>query len=173
MFSGKLYFNYIYGIGLLGCIAIYCLLNLMSGRKYFSKIIIFITNNFPLLSLSCRSEFDLCGLSAGLLPPAYRGPLRRLGPLLPLGLRRQHPDWGGCSLVRPLQQQTVRDGSGDETTTGQFGTSNLQYYNSFIISAVGGLPLRSALRGVRPHHDVLSLRGGRYCVIIWPSLLLI
>ena len=33
MFSGKLYFNYIYGIGLLGCIAIYCLLNLMSGRK--------------------------------------------------------------------------------------------------------------------------------------------
>ena len=31
MFSGKLYFNYIYGIGLLGCIAIYCLLNLMSG----------------------------------------------------------------------------------------------------------------------------------------------
>ena len=34
MFSGKLYFNYIYGIGLLGCIAIYCLLNLMSGTTY-------------------------------------------------------------------------------------------------------------------------------------------
>jgi len=30
MFSGKLYFNYIYGIGLLGCLAMYCLLNLMS-----------------------------------------------------------------------------------------------------------------------------------------------
>ena len=30
MFSGKLYFNYIYGIGLLGCVAMYCLLNLMS-----------------------------------------------------------------------------------------------------------------------------------------------
>eukprot|EP00092_Neocalanus_flemingeri_P034985 GFUD01038069.1.p1 GENE.GFUD01038069.1~~GFUD01038069.1.p1 ORF type:complete len:283 (+),score=70.18 GFUD01038069.1:55-849(+) len=30
MFSGKLYFNYIYGIGLLGCLAMYSLLNLMS-----------------------------------------------------------------------------------------------------------------------------------------------
>jgi len=30
MFSGKLYFNYIYGIGLMGCLAMYCLLNLMS-----------------------------------------------------------------------------------------------------------------------------------------------
>merc|ERR1719384_1819672 len=30
MFSGKLYFNYIYGIGLLGCLAMYALLNLMS-----------------------------------------------------------------------------------------------------------------------------------------------
>merc|ERR1719216_547559 len=30
MFSGKLYFNYIYGIGLLGCLAMYFLLNLMS-----------------------------------------------------------------------------------------------------------------------------------------------
>merc|ERR1712096_78749 len=30
MFSGKLYFNYIYGIGLLGCLAMGFLLNLMS-----------------------------------------------------------------------------------------------------------------------------------------------
>merc|ERR1719228_2662740 len=30
MFSGKLYFNYIYGIGLLGCIAIYCLLPIVA-----------------------------------------------------------------------------------------------------------------------------------------------
>ena len=81
--------------------------------------------DFP---LSCRGEFDLRGVSAGLLPPAYRGSLGRLGPFLPLGLRRQHPDWGGRGLVRPLQQQTVRDGSRDETTTGLSdpSTSNLQ-----------------------------------------------
>ena len=58
MFSGKLYFNYIYGIGLLGCIAIYCLLNLMSGRKYFSKIVISI-----LLIIIITSRPSVAGVS--------------------------------------------------------------------------------------------------------------
>merc|ERR1712117_878862 len=52
MFSGKLYFNYIYGIGLLGCVAMYCLLNLMSVSGYCLLPIVGLSGISILFSLS-------------------------------------------------------------------------------------------------------------------------
>merc|ERR1712179_263905 len=65
MFSGKLYFNYIYGIGLLGCIAIYCLLNLMSLSGVSIGCVVSVLGYclLPLVGLSGISIlFSLSGL---------------------------------------------------------------------------------------------------------------
>ncbi|GFN79499.1 protein yipf [Plakobranchus ocellatus] len=40
LLSGKLHFGYIYGIGLVGCLAMYCLLNLMSLNGVSAGIIV-------------------------------------------------------------------------------------------------------------------------------------
>merc|ERR1712179_194658 len=65
MFSGKLYFNYIYGIGLMGCLAMYCLLNLMSlsGVSFVCVVSVLGYCLLPLVGLSGISVlFSLSGL---------------------------------------------------------------------------------------------------------------
>jgi hypothetical protein len=65
MFSGKLYFNYIYGIGLLGCLAMYALLNLMSlsGVSFVCVVSVLGYCLLPLVGLSGISVlFSLSGL---------------------------------------------------------------------------------------------------------------
>jgi len=70
MFSGKLYFNYIYGIGLLGCIAIYCLLNLMSVSGVSLTCVVSVLGYclLPIVALSGVSVlFSLSGLVGNIL----------------------------------------------------------------------------------------------------------
>merc|ERR1719342_1543339 len=64
MFSGKLYFNYIYGIGLLGCVAMYALLNLMSlsGVSFVCVVSVLGYCLLPMVGLSGISVlFSLSG----------------------------------------------------------------------------------------------------------------
>ncbi|CAG5135316.1 unnamed protein product [Candidula unifasciata] len=57
LLSGKLHFGYIYGIGLVGCLAMYCLLNLMSLNGVTSGIIISVLGYclLPMVFLSFLS----------------------------------------------------------------------------------------------------------------------
>merc|ERR1719384_1622412 len=73
MFSGKLSFNYIYGIGLLGCIAIYCLLNLMSVSGVSLTCVVSVLGYclLPIVALSGVSVlFSLSGLVGNILTGA-------------------------------------------------------------------------------------------------------
>jgi len=73
MFSGKLYFNYIYGIGLLGCLAMYALLNLMSlsGVSFVCVVSVLGYCLLPMVGLSGLSVlFSLSGLVGNVLAGA-------------------------------------------------------------------------------------------------------
>ena len=73
MFSGKLYFNYIYGIGLLGCLAMYALLNLMSvaGVSFVCVVSVLGYCLLPMVALSGLGVvFSLAGLVGNLLAGA-------------------------------------------------------------------------------------------------------
>jgi len=70
MFSGKLHFNYIYGIGLLGCLAMYGLLNLMalSGVSFGTVVSVLGYCLLPIVGLSGLSVlFSLTGLIGNIL----------------------------------------------------------------------------------------------------------
>jgi len=70
MFSGKLHFNYIYGIGLLGCVAMYGLLNLMalSGVSFGTVVSVLGYCLLPIVGLSGLSIlFSLTGILGNLL----------------------------------------------------------------------------------------------------------
>lgn len=70
MFSGKLHFNYIYGIGLLGCLAMYGLLNLMalSGVSFGTVVSVLGYCLLPIVGLSGLSIlFSLTGLIGNIL----------------------------------------------------------------------------------------------------------
>ncbi|BFZ15324.1 hypothetical protein BsWGS_18363 [Bradybaena similaris] len=65
LLSGKLHFGYIYGIGLVGCLAMYCLLNLMSLNGVTAGIIISVLGYclLPMVFLSFLSAvLTLTGL---------------------------------------------------------------------------------------------------------------
>jgi len=73
MFSGKLYFNYIYGIGLLGCLAMYALLNLMSlsGVSFVCVVSVLGYCLLPMVALSGLSVlFSLAGVVGNVLAGA-------------------------------------------------------------------------------------------------------
>jgi len=73
MFSGKLYFNYIYGIGLLGCLAMYCLLNLMSLSGVSIGCVVSVLGYclLPIVALSGLSVvFSLSGVLGNILTGA-------------------------------------------------------------------------------------------------------
>jgi len=73
MFSGKLYFNYIYGIGLLGCLAMYCLLNLMSLSGVGIGCVVSVLGYclLPIVGLSGLSViFSLSGVLGNILTGA-------------------------------------------------------------------------------------------------------
>jgi len=73
MFSGKLYFNYIYGIGLLGCVAMYSLLNLMSVAGVSLTCVVSVLGYclLPIVGLSGISIlFSLSGFLGNLLTGA-------------------------------------------------------------------------------------------------------
>lgn len=73
MFSGKLYFNYIYGIGLLGCLAMYCLLNLMSVAGVSLTCVVSVLGYclLPIVGLSGVSIlFSLSGFLGNILTGA-------------------------------------------------------------------------------------------------------
>jgi len=73
MFSGKLYFNYIYGIGLLGCVAMYCLLNLMSVAGVSLTCVVSVLGYclLPIVGLSGVSIlFSLSGVVGNILTGA-------------------------------------------------------------------------------------------------------
>jgi len=73
MFSGKLYFNYIYGIGLMGCLAMYCLLNLMSLSGVSIGCVVSVLGYclLPIVGLSGLSVlFSLSGLVGNILTGA-------------------------------------------------------------------------------------------------------
>ena len=73
MFSGKLYFNYIYGIGLLGCMAMYCLLNLMSVAGVSLTCVVSVLGYclLPIVGLSGVSIlFSLSGFLGNILTGA-------------------------------------------------------------------------------------------------------
>jgi len=73
MFSGKLYFNYIYGIGLLGCLAMYALLNLMSlsGVSFFCVVSVLGYCLLPMVALSGLGVlFSLSGVVGNILAGA-------------------------------------------------------------------------------------------------------
>jgi len=73
MFSGKLYFNYIYGIGLLGCLAMYALLNLMSlsGVSFVCVVSVLGYCLLPMVGLSGLSVlFSLSGVVGNILAGA-------------------------------------------------------------------------------------------------------
>lgn len=57
--SGKLHFNYIYGIGMVGCLAIYALLNLMavSGVSIGVTVSVLGYCLLPMVGLSAISPF--------------------------------------------------------------------------------------------------------------------
>jgi len=70
MLSGKLHFNYIYGIGLLGCVCIYALLNLMavSGVAICTVVSVLGYCLIPIVGLSGLSVlFSLTGLFGNIL----------------------------------------------------------------------------------------------------------
>jgi len=70
MLSGKLHFNYIYGIGLLGCLAIYALLNLMaiSGVAICTVVSVLGYCLIPIVGLSGLSVlFSLTGILGNIL----------------------------------------------------------------------------------------------------------
>jgi len=70
MLSGKLHFNYIYGIGLLGCLCIYALLNLMavSGVAICTVVSILGYCLIPIVGLSGLSViFSLTGVFGNIL----------------------------------------------------------------------------------------------------------
>ncbi|XP_023344658.1 protein YIPF5 [Eurytemora carolleeae] len=70
MLSGKLHFNYIYGIGLLGCLAIYALLNLMavSGVAICTVVSVLGYCLIPIVGLSGLSVlFSLTGVLGTIL----------------------------------------------------------------------------------------------------------
>jgi hypothetical protein len=70
MLSGKLHFNYIYGIGLLGCLAIYALLNLMavSGAAICTVVSVLGYCLLPIVGLSGLSVlFSLTGVLGNIL----------------------------------------------------------------------------------------------------------
>jgi len=70
MFSGKLYFNYIYGIGLMGCLAMYCLLNLMSLSGVSIGCVVSVLGYclLPIVGLSGLSIlFSLSGVLGNIL----------------------------------------------------------------------------------------------------------
>jgi len=73
MFSGKLYFNYIYGIGLMGCLAMYCLLNLMSLSGVSIGCVVSVLGYclLPIVGLSGLSVlFSLSGVMGNILTGA-------------------------------------------------------------------------------------------------------
>jgi len=73
MFSGKLYFNYIYGIGLLGCVAMYSLLNLMSVAGVSLTCVVSVLGYclLPIVGLSGISIlFSLSGVLGNILTGA-------------------------------------------------------------------------------------------------------
>lgn len=73
MFSGKLYFNYIYGIGLLGCVAMYSLLNLMSVAGVSLTCVVSVLGYclLPIVGLSGVSIlFSLSGFLGNILTGA-------------------------------------------------------------------------------------------------------
>jgi hypothetical protein len=73
MFSGKLYFNYIYGIGLLGCLAMYALLNLMSlaGVSFVCVVSVLGYCLLPMVGLSGLGVlFNLSGVAGNLVAGA-------------------------------------------------------------------------------------------------------
>ena len=73
MFSGKLYFNYIYGIGLLGCVAMYFLLNLMSVSGVSLTCVVSVLGYclLPIVALSGVSIlFSLSGFLGNILTGA-------------------------------------------------------------------------------------------------------
>jgi len=73
MLSGKLHFNYIYGIGLLGCLAMYALLNLMavSGAAICTVVSVLGYCLLPIVGLSGLSVlFSLNGLLGNILTGA-------------------------------------------------------------------------------------------------------
>jgi len=70
MFSGKLHFNYIYGIGLMGCLAMYGLLNLMSlaGVSIGTVVSVLGYCLLPIVGLSGFSVlFSLTGVLGNIL----------------------------------------------------------------------------------------------------------
>jgi len=70
MLSGKLHFNYIYGIGLLGCLAIYALLNLVaiSGVAICTVVSVLGYCLIPIVGLSGLSIlFSLTGVLGNIL----------------------------------------------------------------------------------------------------------
>jgi len=73
MLSGKLYFNYIYGIGMLGCLAMYALLNLMSlsGVSFTTVVSVLGYCLLPMVGLSGLSIlFALSGVLGNILAGA-------------------------------------------------------------------------------------------------------
>ena len=73
MFSGKLYFNYIYGIGFLGCVAMYSLLNLMSVAGVSLTCVVSVLGYclLPIVGLSGVSIlFSLSGFLGNILTGA-------------------------------------------------------------------------------------------------------
>lgn len=70
MLSGKLHFNYIYGIGLLGCLAIYALLNLMtvSGVAICTVVSVLGYCLIPIVGLAGLAVlFSLTGIFGNIL----------------------------------------------------------------------------------------------------------
>lgn len=73
MFSGKLYFNYIYGIGMLGCLAMYALLNLisLSGVHFTTVVSVLGYCLLPMVGLSGLSILmSLAGVLGNILAGA-------------------------------------------------------------------------------------------------------
>merc|ERR1712243_191093 len=85
MFSGKLYFNYIYGIGLLGCVAMYSLLNLMSVAG---------------VSLTC----SVC---IGILSTTDCRSIWYLNTVFFIGGSWKYFDRSSCGMVCTLKQQVI------------------------------------------------------------------
>ena len=153
MFSGKLYFNYIYGIGLLGCIAIYCLLNLMSGnwREVPRSFIGFIEllSSVSGVSLTCVvSVLGYCLLPIVALSGV--SVLFSLSGLVGNILTAGAVGWCAISssklfitALEMKQQQVSRE------------YSERRQESKYSFSVAGCLPLRPAVRSVRPHHNVL------------------
>ena len=67
LLCGKIHFNYIYGIGVLGCVAIYGLLNLMAATQVSFCVVVSV-----LVSFYLKVMMDIFKKGVRYLQPAYR-----------------------------------------------------------------------------------------------------